>query len=115
MTVEVKWSRQDGISIASVFGRIDSGTAGDLRTLLEDGLSEDERALILDLEKASYISSAGLRVFLIIARRFTAPDKQFALCSLAAVPREVVALSGFDALIDVYRSRAQAIRALADG
>ncbi len=110
MRIDVKWRREGGIAIASVLGRIDNASASDFQGLVEGGLGAGDDALILDMERVEFISSAGLRVCLILARRFT--RGRFALCSLTELNREVVAISGFDQLIDVHVSGAAAIEAI---
>ncbi|MCY4647351.1 MAG: STAS domain-containing protein [Gammaproteobacteria bacterium] len=110
MTVDVKWRREGDIAIASVLGRIDNASAPDFQGLVEGGLGADDDTLILDMEKVAFMSSAGLRVCLILARRFGA--RRFALCSLTELNREIVAVSGFDQLIAVHTTQAAAVEAI---
>ena len=115
MTVDLKWVRSGDTLIAALLGRIDSGSAEDFQRLLEEGLGPDDHNLVLDFERVAFIGSAGLRVCLIIARRFTGPDRQFGLCSLSRFNRDIVAVSGFDRIINVCDSRATAIESFANG
>ena len=110
MRIDVKWRREGGVAIASVLGRIDNASADDFRSLVEDGLGPDDDFLVVDMEHVAFMSSAGLRACLILARKFE--RGKFALCALTELNREVVAISGFDELIDVYRSQAGALKAL---
>ena len=114
MTVDLKWVRSGDTLVAVLLGRIDSGSADHFQQLLEDGLGPDDHRLVLDFERVSMITSAGLRVCLVIAKRFTGPGQRFALCSLSQFNRQIVAISGFDRVIDVYKSRDLALAALAD-
>ena len=108
MRVDVKWRREGGVMIASVLGRIDNASADDFQRLVEEGLGPDDNALILDMENVAFMSSSGLRVCLILARRLK--GGKFALCSLTQLNREIVAVSGFDQLIRVHASQAAALR-----
>ena len=110
MRIDVKWRREGGVAIASVLGRIDNASADDFRSLVEGGLGPDDDFLVVDMEKVAFMSSAGLRACLILARRFG--RGKFALCSLTELNREVVAISGFDQLIAVHQSQADAIEAI---
>ena len=112
MGIYVKWRREGDIAIASALGRIDSASADDFRRLVVGGLEPDDDVLVLDMEKVAFMSSAGLRACLILARRFGAG--KFALCALTQLNRDVVAISGFDRLIDVYGSQAGALRAFSE-
>ena len=108
---DVKWEREEGILIAVLSGRIDSNNAGELQSDLESGIDPGERALVLDFEHVSFISSAGLRVCLVIARKFNEPGKEFGICTLSDPISDVIAISGFDQIIAVHDSQAAAINA----
>lgn len=114
MQVSLKWERSGDTLTAVALGRIDTANADRFEELMEAGLGPDDDKLIIDLERVSFLSSAGLRVFLIIARKFKAPGKRFAICSLSESIRMVVSVSGFDQIINVYESRAAAAAAFSD-
>lgn len=109
MGFDIKWERIQGILIAIILGRIDGGNADEFQRVLEAEINSADQALLLDFERVSYISSAGLRVGLIIAKQFNKPGKQFGLCSLSDPVREVISASGFDEIISIYESRDAAI------
>ena len=111
MELDVKWERKDGVLIAILEGRIDGTNADVLQDTLEFGIGPEDSALILDFERVTFISSAGLRVGVIIDWKFKDPGKQFGVCTLADPVREVITISGFDQIIDIYASQAEAIKA----
>ena len=108
MQVDVKWRREGDVAIGSVLGRIDGASADAFQRLVEEGLGPDDGSLVLDMKKVAFMSSAGLRVCLILAKRFGAGN--FALCALSELNREIVAISGFDQLISVHGSQAGAVQ-----
>ena len=112
MSINVTWERKGGLLIGTLEGRIDGSNASDFQSALEAGIGSGDNTLILDFEKVPFISSAGLRVGLVIARKFNEPGKKIAVCRLPDPVREVVAVSGFDQLIPVYGSQDEAVRAL---
>ncbi|MDE2989434.1 MAG: STAS domain-containing protein [Chloroflexota bacterium] len=114
MRIDVKWRREGDIAIASLLGRIDNTSSDRFLAMAEDGLESGDRALLLDFGRVSYPSSAGLRVCLILARKFSAPGQAIAICSLSALNREVVAVSGFDQMIPVHDTIESAIASLRD-
>ena len=66
----------------------------------------------MDLEKLSYISSSGLRVLLVIAKSLSGRDAKLLLCAMADQIGEVIETSGFDKIISVYPSKAEALASL---
>ena len=111
MSVQVKWERKDGILIAMLIGHIDSSNADRFQRIVESGIDSEDQALILDFERVFFISSAGLRISLIISRKFNELGKKFGVCTLSDPIRNVLAISGFDQIIPIYDSQAAAINA----
>ena len=109
MSVQVKWERKEGILIAVIIGHIDSSNADRFQRIVESGIDAEDQALILDFERVFFISSAGLRISLVISRKFNESGKKFGLCTLSDPIRNVLAISGFDRVIPIYESRAAAI------
>ena len=60
---------QDGISIIAPQGRIDTTTSGDVDEALRRTVDGGARSVLVDFAAVDYISSAGLRVFLVVAKR----------------------------------------------
>ena len=111
MSVQVKWERKDGILIAMLIGHIDSSNADRFQRIVESGIDSEDSALILDFERVFFISSAGLRISLVISRKFNESGKKFGVCTLSDPIRNVLAISGFDQIIPIYDSRTAAINA----
>ena len=112
MAISVTWERKDEVLIAMPVGRIDGSNADEFQRLLESGINPADQAFILNFERVTFISSAGLRICLVIAKKFNEPGKKFAVCTLSYPVREVVAVSGFDQIITVHDSQAAAINAV---
>ena len=62
-------------------GRIDGSNHIECQNILESEIDPDEKALILDFVQLGYISSAGLRVCLTLAKKFNEPGKAFGICT----------------------------------
>ena len=95
------------VAVAPV-GRVDSTTAPALETHLFGLVDRGARALLVDFAGVDYISSAGLRVMLLLARRLRDQRGRLTLCSLNDAVRQVFELAGFLQLFAVCDSRAAA-------
>ena len=111
MNIDVKWVRKDGVLIVVLNGIIDSSSAPQLQRALDSGIGPADQALLLDFEQVSFLSSAGLGLFLIFSRKFDAPGKQFGVCALSDSVRNVINISGFDKFLKVFNSQAEAVNA----
>jgi anti-sigma B factor antagonist len=93
-------------------GRLDFGAAPELQQQIEAalaGTSGPPKALIIDCAGLDYVSSAGLRVFLVTARAAQRAGVAFALCTLKPAVREVFDLSGFSRVLAVLADRSAAL------
>jgi anti-anti-sigma factor len=94
-------------------GRIDTTTAPALESHLNGLLAGGARRLVVDFSRVDYISSAGLRVMLLVARRMKESNGRLALCAFPEPVRQVFQLAGFLPLFIVRESQDVAMGELA--
>ncbi len=92
--------------------RLDSSSAGAFSEELESVTESAGRTVVVDMEGLDYIGSAGLRAIMQAVRKTQQQGGRLALCSLSSDVRAVFQTSGFDQLIDIHPSRAEAIAAV---
>lgn len=102
----------DDVKVVSVMERIDAYNAGDLENLFNEAVSGGAKKLLCDLEKNKYISSAGLRVFLIVLKSMKRSGGEIVLCSIQPSVKEVFDMAGFSRLFKIFNSREEAFKAL---
>ena len=102
-------SIQDGIHIITPEGRIDTTTSSGLEEVLRRAVDSGARDLVVDLGAVEYISSAGLRVFLVLAKRMKDLPGRLVLCGMPQPVRQVFHLAGFLPLFSVEPSRDAAL------
>ena len=60
--------------------------------------------MIVDFSRLNFISSSGLRVLLIAAKKLSATQGKLVLCDMQEHIHEVFIISGFDQLIPIRNS-----------
>ena len=110
--MKVTIERDGDTLVAMAEDRVDGTNASEFQQALEAAINDADRIVILDCDQLSYISSAGLRVILLTARALQRQNSKFAVCSLSEQIREVFEISGFDKIIPVHATRADALGAL---
>lgn len=85
-------------------GRVDFESAVEFQSQLERAIAATRTgvAVIVDCSALEYVSSAGLRAFLLAARAAQRASIPFALSSLRPAVREVFELSGFSKIIPIH-------------
>ncbi len=99
--------------IASVAGQVNSANAGNLESQLLQLVALGEHRLVLDLSRLDYISSAGLRVALMLAKRIREQGGRLAFYGMQPHVHEVFDISGFLAILTVVDTRADALAQVA--
>ena len=99
----------DGITVIAPAGRIDTTTSGPLEEAIRKTVDGGARDLLVDFAGVDYISSAGLRVFLVLAKRMRDLKGRLVLCGMPEPVRQVFHLAGFMPLFSVEPSRDAAL------
>ena len=107
--MEIGEERTAGALVIVPVGRVDSVSSGELERHVVARLDAGERRVVIDMAGVEYISSAGLRVLLVAAKRLKPPAGALVLCGLGPGVRTVLELAGFTSLFAVEPSRAQAL------
>ena len=99
---------QDSLVI-SLVGRIDANSAKELEQQSLGWIEGGEKKLVLDFTSVDFISSAGLRVILLIAKKLEPAEGKVKLCGLNATLKDVFEISGFSKLFVIVPGVAEAL------
>lgn len=97
------------VLVVSPEGQINSGNAAGIEADLLSHVEKGEHRFVLDMSNLNYISSAGLRVVLVLAKRLKQSAGALALCAMQPHVREVFDISGFLAILTVVDTRQEAV------
>lgn len=101
---------EDGITILSPHQKLDTATAPPAGQAFSNLIDQGVRRIIVDFSDVPYISSAGLRVLLLTAKQLRAKGGELRICGLNDAVQEVFEISGFNTLLPVFGSTADAVR-----
>ena len=102
--MNVETSQSGTTAVAAVSGRVDSANAKEFEEELSAIIDKGATGLVVDCGELNYISSAGLRVFLIAIRKTSAAGGGLALCRVPDHINEVLEISGFSRLAKVFET-----------
>ncbi len=108
-SLQITESRQGNVLLLAPVGRIDSTTSAILQECLRQRVADGERYLIVDFGAVEYISSAGLRTMLGLAKRLLDARGRLVLCAMPDSVRQVFDLAGFVPLFAIEPTRDAAI------
>ena len=111
-TLSVQTEHSEKAVIVCPLGRVDGSNVGILEKAIQEQFDAGEKTLVFDFASLNYISSAGLRVLLVTARRTQTEGGKALFCGLAEHIAHVFEISGFNNILTIYKSRSEVLAAL---
>ncbi|MBS0290054.1 MAG: STAS domain-containing protein [Proteobacteria bacterium] len=110
--MEIKEDKIDEQVVISLKGRIDSTAAVEFEEKLIEIIDAGCHTMVIDFAGIQFISSAGLRVLLLAAKKIKTYGGKILLSSMSKDVREVFDISGFSSIFEIHDNVASATAAL---
>jgi anti-anti-sigma factor len=107
--VEVSTVSHGHAVVVAIRGRLDGATAPQFETEVLDLIAKGHRRIIVDLAGLGYISSAGLRVMLVAAKRLKPEGGRLLLAGAGGMVSHVLEISGFAGMLEIFPSTEEAL------
>ncbi|MEO5373214.1 MAG: STAS domain-containing protein [Alphaproteobacteria bacterium] len=107
--MEVTMSSNGPVLLVTIKGRLDGNTSPGLERDLLGRIQAGETTIVMDFADVDYVSSAGLRVMMVAAKRVRAAHGSVVLCAINDNVLEVLRLSGFHTFFRILPSVAEAM------
>lgn len=108
--MKISWSETNGVRIGRLSGRLDGFGAKFAEEALA-GVASAER-VVLECEELSYLSSAGVRVLLLLQKRMVSSGGALALAAVQPFCLSVLEMSGLSGMIPVMATVGEAAEEL---
>lgn len=108
--MEINSSNVAETALLEIAGRLDANTAPDLEKELLHLLDRGESKILIDLADLNYISSIGLRILLVAAKKAKTASGKVVLCSMQDYVYEIFAIAGFTDIFEIYPTRDEALQ-----
>jgi stage II sporulation protein AA (anti-sigma F factor antagonist) len=106
-------SRDAGVCVVTLSGRIDSTNANDLMRELTSLISSGEKSIVVDFGSVMYLTSAAFRALLVATDAAERNAAAFVLCSLGGHVRDLFEMGGLLDVFAIQPSRVEAVAKLA--
>ena len=105
---------RDSINVLELKGYLDAHTAPKLEEAFQTLLRDKRYRIVVNCRDLSYISSAGLGVFMAYIEDVRKNDGDIKLTNMSAKVYNVFDLLGFPLLYEIFRDEQEAIRKFID-
>lgn len=96
--------KEKNMKIISLEGKMDAISAPEFEDQMGEWLEQGETSFIINLGEVSYMSSAGLRSILIVAKKLKEQDGKLIFVNLREEVQKIFRISGFSSMIPTYES-----------
>lgn len=108
--MEILEARTEDVAIVHVVGNVNSSNALQLDNHLQKLVGTGCRAIVIDLGRLEYMTSAGFRCLLRAEQKIGSAEGKLALYGLQGLTRELFEVGGFLEMFAIAASREEAMR-----
>ncbi|MDR0356182.1 MAG: STAS domain-containing protein [Deltaproteobacteria bacterium] len=102
----------DDVLLVSLEGKITGNNSSDLEKSLKAQVDQGRLKIVLDFAAVEYISSAGLRVVLWLAKQLKGKNGGLSLCRVSQGVMDIFKMCGFVDFLSIFDSREAALENL---
>ncbi len=107
--MEVTVKEVNEISVMMFEGNLDTNPAPQAQEKIDQLIDGGSSKVLINFERLNYISSAGLRVLLVTAKKLKASSGDLKICGLNQTVQEVFDISGFSSILSVVATEEDAL------
>lgn len=112
--MELSLNEIDNKKVLTIKGHLDGNTSPKAQEVIMPLLGQGVK-IVIDMSECNYVSSAGLRLLLVIAKTLKSKVGKGVIAGLLPEVKEVMEMTGFDRMYDNFPSIDDAIKALNEG
>jgi anti-anti-sigma factor len=109
--MNLKDFKSDKAVVIEIEGRLDTTNYNQLEKKILEFIDANEINILIDCAKMDYVSSSGLRIFLMALKKITAFKGKFLLCGLQENIAEIFEISGFTSIFQIFANQEKALEA----
>jgi anti-anti-sigma factor len=108
-SMEFKETKTGDFLVIDLIGQLKSSQHNELQNLLLAILGRGEKNIVLNCSGLTYITSSGLRIFLLALKKITAMSGHLRIAGLRDNIREILVIAGFTSIFNIYTTLDEAL------
>lgn len=109
---QINEKKLGNVLVLGLEGRLDASTSSTMEKQLLGFINDGKTKVVLDFSSLDYISSAGLRVLLMAAKKSKSLGGKVVLACLKSHVREVFDIAGFSSIFSIFSTQEDAVSSL---
>jgi|AntRauTorcE11898_2_1112593.scaffolds.fasta_scaffold01437_4 anti-sigma B factor antagonist len=108
--MELQFEKKADYTIAYVQGRVDTTNYNEFEKKMSEKIGESDDSVIINCKDMNFISSSGLRVFLMTQKKLMGAKRKLHLCNMQPAIKEIFDISGFSQIFSIYDTEEEALK-----
>ncbi|MGB8166557.1 MAG: STAS domain-containing protein [Chthoniobacteraceae bacterium] len=110
--MQIQEEKLGDILALTISEHLDTSSSTTFEKRLLGSIDHGERRILVDCAPLDYVNSAGLKVFLLAAKKLEAVGGKLVLCALAPSVLMIFEMIGFTRIMKIVPTREEALRIL---
>jgi len=115
MEIVVTEFRRDGVLVVDLAGHVHGHNADELEERLLGHADAGEREIVLNCERLGYISSAGVRVLVVVGKKLKEIGGTMRMSAVNRNVSDILEIAGLSDSFPVYETEEEAVAAAVSG
>lgn len=107
--MEYRVDQMNNVSVLKIAGRLDATNHEEMLAALMDMIDKGALNLVVDLSALNYISSAGIRIFIIALKKLKPLGGELVFSALTEMVRKIFKMAGFEIMFTLFESQDEAV------
>ena len=107
--MQIETFDQPNVKVVALIGKLDTNTAPEVETSLQELVEHGHDRILIDFTDLDFVSSAGLRILLLTAKKLSRAGGALRVCSLNETVQDIFDMSGFASLLQVFDDQQTAL------
>ncbi|HKK09971.1 MAG TPA: STAS domain-containing protein [Bacteroidales bacterium] len=108
--MELKFENKNGFTVAYVQGRVDTTNYNEFEKQMSEKIEETDGSIIINCKDMNFISSSGLRVFLMTQKKLMGAKRKLHLTNMQPAIKEIFDISGFSQIFSIFNTEEEAFQ-----
>ena len=100
----------NGITVVRLSGDLDTGTSDKAQETINQIIDGGANNVLISLRDVGFVSSAGLRILLVAAKKIVSIDGTLRISDLNDTVHDVFEISGFSSIFNVFATEQDALQ-----
>ncbi|MEI8365751.1 MAG: STAS domain-containing protein [Parachlamydiaceae bacterium] len=102
--------RKGDVIVFRIKGRLDALSSPSVEKKIFESINDGHEKILIDLANVSYLSSAGMRMFLSTTKKLRSLSGRLLVCGTTTSVLDVFKMSGFDHVLELFATEEEALR-----